>query len=110
MLTSLSSSFTTLLLSLLDTPAYANLTTQFANEVFNPSTPDDPSVRYYSVGARVDGVGIWHPLWFPKMVMDGAEEKAKKQGSSGSHRSVEQGNDGLGSVQSAKWGGKPWRG
>ncbi|KXN83148.1 Lipase 2 [Leucoagaricus sp. SymC.cos] len=84
---SLPSSFTTLLLSIVDSPAYSNLTTTYLNNVFNPATPDDPKVKYFSVASRLPGVSIWHPLWFPKIVLD-----------------EEWGNDGLVTVQSAKWG------
>ncbi|TFY76123.1 hypothetical protein EWM64_g7893, partial [Hericium alpestre] len=52
-LSALPSSFTTLLLSMFDSPAYANLTTSYLNTVFNPHTPDDPRVRYFSVAGRV---------------------------------------------------------
>jgi triacylglycerol lipase len=73
-----------------DSPAYANLTTTYLNEVFNPRTPDDPHVRYFSVAGRVDALNIWHPLWLPKLVLDGADSG--------------EGNDGLVSVHSARWG------
>ena len=101
-LASLPSSFTTLLLSILDTPAYANLTTSYVNDTFNPSTPDDPRVRYYSVGATIDNLSVLHPLYFPKMVIDRAEEKAKKAGLQSNSKNW--GNDGLVSVNSAQWG------
>lgn len=48
----LSASVTGYLLDLLDSPAYANLAPAFLRDVFNPSTPDDPSVKYYSIAAR----------------------------------------------------------
>ncbi|KAG5636088.1 hypothetical protein H0H81_009136 [Sphagnurus paluster] len=121
-LSSLPSSFTTLLLSIVDSPAYANLTSNYLNDIFNPSTPDDPSVKYFSVAGRMAGVSIWHPFWLPKMVLDGVEEKHR-----GRLRTIwqqemgvdmvkndtntplwaqerEWGNDGLVTVQSAKWG------
>jgi len=73
-----------------DSPAYANLTTTYLNEVFNPRTPDDPHVRYFSVAGRIGALNIWHPLWLPKLVLDGADGG--------------EGNDGLVSVHSARWG------
>jgi triacylglycerol lipase len=121
-LSSLPSSFTTLLLSIVDSPAYANLTSNYLNTVFNPKTPDDPDVKYWSVAGRMSqSVSVWHPFWLPKMVLDGVEEtereKLKKlwENSSvgqnwGDHNiplwanEREWGNDGLVTVQSAKWG------
>ena len=115
-LSSLPSSFSTLLLSLIDSPAYANLTTSYLNDVFNPSTPDDPRVKYFSVASRADGMSIWHPLWLPKMVLDDAEREAKERlkgaaadASYGSttppwEQEDEWGNDGLVTIQSARWG------
>lgn len=106
-LSSLPSSFTTLLLSLLDSPAYANLSTAYLNNVFNPATPDDPHVKYFSVAGRVSSMNIWHPLWLPKMVLDGYEQRQRE------HRGEEWqfedggdrwGNDGLVTVKSARWG------
>ncbi|KAF8133888.1 alpha beta-hydrolase [Boletus edulis] len=115
-LATLPSSFTTLLLSLLDSPAYANLTTSYLNDVFNPSTPNDPRVKYFSVASRIDEMNIWHPLWFPKMVLDDAERKARERLKAAvrntSHSASippweqehEWGNDGLVTVRSARWG------
>jgi len=87
---SLPSSFTTFLLGMFDPPAYANLTTTYLTETFNPRTPDDPRVRYFSVAGRTGGLNIWHPLWLPKLVLDDADGG--------------EGNDGLVSVHSARWG------
>ncbi|CDO72176.1 hypothetical protein BN946_scf184970.g28 [Trametes cinnabarina] len=102
------SSFTTLLLSLLDSPAYANLTSTYLNTIFNPSTPNDPSVKYFSVAGRISNLSIWHPLWLPKMVLDGFEEKERARlretGDPLADRDSEWGNDGLVTLQSAKWG------
>lgn len=71
-----------------DEPAYAHLTTNFCNDYFNPNTPDDPSVKYYSYGAAAQ-LPAWSSLlgvpW--QMVQD-------KEGD----------NDGFVSVKSAKWG------
>uniref|UniRef100_A0A8H7XKG4 Alpha/beta-hydrolase n=1 Tax=Psilocybe cubensis TaxID=181762 RepID=A0A8H7XKG4_PSICU len=123
-LSSLPSSFTTLLLSIVDSPAYANLTSNYLNDVFNPRTPDDPSVKYWSVAGRMsaDSVSVWHPFWLPKMVLDGVEEKererlkrewddlvhthgqTKGKGTPLWANEREWGNDGLVTVQSAKWG------
>lgn len=105
---SLPSSFTTLLLSLLDSPAYANLTTSYLNTVFNPNTPDDPSVKYFSVAGRTGGMNVWHPLWLPKLVLDGFEERERSRLRERAHPLAELerewGNDGLVTVQSARWG------
>lgn len=118
-LTDLSSSFTTLLLSLVDTPAYFNLTTSFLANHFNPLTPDNPRVKYFSVAGRLSNANIFHPFWFPKMVLDGVEEKERRRLKEESERSPgsevmkerplwardeEWGNDGLVPIQSAKWG------
>lgn len=117
-LASLPSSFTTLLLSIVDSPAYANLTSAYLNDVFNPATPDDPSVKYFSVAGRMAGVSIWHPFWLPKIVLDGVEEKHRASlraaweqdtttTDSGRPLWAQErmwGNDGLVTVQSAKWG------
>ncbi|KAH8086003.1 alpha/beta-hydrolase, partial [Cristinia sonorae] len=106
-LASLPSSFTTLLLSLFDSPAYANLSTSYLNSVFNPSTPDDPKVKYFSIAGRISSMNVWHPLWLPKMVLDGFEEKEKEKGRILSPSLSEHerwGNDGLVTVQSARWG------
>jgi triacylglycerol lipase len=71
----------------LGTGAFKQLTRQFMIETFNPKTPDDPSVQYFSYGA------IAHPYFFsafrlPHRVMDKLEGP----------------NDGLVSVMSARWG------
>ncbi|KAF7799445.1 hypothetical protein EIP86_010680 [Pleurotus ostreatoroseus] len=106
-LAALPSSFTTLLLSLLDSPAYANLTSTYLNTVFNPHTPDDPHVRYFSVAGRIGGMNIWHPLWLPKMVLDGYEARERERLGDQWHPldgGTRWGNDGLVTVQSARWG------
>ncbi|EJD51017.1 alpha/beta-hydrolase [Auricularia subglabra TFB-10046 SS5] len=91
-LASLPSSFTTVLLGLIDSPAYSNLTTYFLKNQFNPSTPDLKDVKYFSVAGRITSVSILHPLWLPKLILDAA--CAPSEG----------GNDGLVSVRSARWG------
>ncbi|KAG6844064.1 hypothetical protein H0H87_010062 [Tephrocybe sp. NHM501043] len=110
------SSFTTLLLSLVDSPAYANLTSNYLNRIFNPRTPNDPTVKYFSVAGRMGGVNIWHPFWLPKMVLDGVEEKHRAKLRAIWEEELnplgdtplwaqerEWGNDGLVTVQSARW-------
>jgi triacylglycerol lipase len=88
------------LLNIFDSPAYANLTTSFCRD-FNPETPDDPRVKYVSVAGRTSKMSVLHPLWFPKLVLDAAAEKGYPPDDSGKDY---EGNDGLVSVKSAKWG------
>ncbi|KAF9277384.1 hypothetical protein BGZ68_009331 [Mortierella alpina] len=73
---------------LVDTPAYANLTTTYCNDVFNPNTPDDPRVSYYSYGGSVPQIPIWAPLGFSYDIVKAREGD----------------NDGLVSTKSARWG------
>ncbi|KAG4305864.1 hypothetical protein PORY_000774 [Pneumocystis oryctolagi] len=73
----------------MDTPAYANLTTTYLKESFNPFILDSLGVKYYSFAAVTPPVPIWHPLYLPNYVVSQAE---------GIH------NDGLVSVESATWG------
>ncbi|ORX56964.1 alpha/beta-hydrolase [Hesseltinella vesiculosa] len=71
-----------------DTPAYANLTTDYCDQIFNPSTPDDPMVSYYSYTARAT-VTPWSSLLFlPWQLIHQAEGD----------------NDGIVSVKSGQWG------
>ncbi|KAL7746588.1 hypothetical protein RI367_008115 [Sorochytrium milnesiophthora] len=72
---------------LLDTPAYANLTTHFCKEVFNTQVHNDPQVEYLSYGAHYD-IPFWAPLRIPYEIIQ------RREGP----------NDGLVSVESAKWG------
>ncbi|GAA5806809.1 hypothetical protein MFLAVUS_000157 [Mucor flavus] len=75
------------LIGLVDTRAYANLTTDYCTNSFNPNTPNDPSVSYYSYGANASFPN-WSLLNMPsKWIKD-------REGM----------NDGLVSVNSAKWG------
>ncbi|KAI8372035.1 Alpha/Beta hydrolase protein [Choanephora cucurbitarum] len=75
-------------LNWLDEPAYANLTTSFCNDHFNPNTPDDASVQYYSYGASAS-ISAWSSLLgLPYQTV------YEKEGE----------NDGIVSVKSAKWG------
>ncbi|GAA6034122.1 hypothetical protein JCM8097_000706 [Rhodosporidiobolus ruineniae] len=98
----LSVSVTSYLLDLLDSPAYANLTPSFLRDAFNPSTPNREDVKYYSIAARTDKIPIWHPLWLPKLVLDGAEAARVAQGVAAPPEW--RGNDGLVSLDSARWG------
>lgn len=69
--------------------AFAQLTTEYMAEEFNPKTPDDPNVRYFSYGAMVkDKPPLLSPFRLSHRVIE--------------HR--EGPNDGLVSVKSSKWG------
>ncbi|KAL1406566.1 hypothetical protein Q8F55_008272 [Vanrija albida] len=102
-LASFTSGLTNYLLKIFDSPAYSNLTTAYLRDVFNPSTPDDPNVKYMSVAGRLAKMSVLHPLWFPKLVLDSAAEKGFPAGETAPGQQY-QGNDGLVSVSSAKWG------
>ncbi|KAH8687887.1 Alpha/Beta hydrolase protein, partial [Tricladium varicosporioides] len=69
------------------TGAFNQLTRKYMRERFNPSTPDLPGVRYFSYGATFDPGFL---SWFrqPHSIVDKFEGP----------------NDGLVSVESAKWG------
>lgn len=72
----------------LGTDAFAQLTTQYMRDTFNPLTPNVDTVRYFSYGATTPTPALWSPFWL-------------------SHRLVrrrEGANDGLVSVQSSRWG------
>jgi len=99
-LTGFTSAMSKYLLNIFDSPAYSNLTTAYLRE-FNSQTSDDPNVKYISVAGRNNKLSVLHPLWFPKLVLDAAAEKGYPKDDSG--KSYE-GNDGLVSVKSAKWG------
>ncbi len=81
----------TMLARTIDCPAYANLTTAYCNQVFNPMTPDSPDVKYFSFAASApqSAFPLWHPLYLPHQVVSQAGGTV---------------NDGLVSVESAKWG------
>ncbi|KAI9639042.1 putative lipase 2 [Dioszegia hungarica] len=96
-------SLTSYLLNIFDSPAYANLTTSFARDHFNPANPDSPDVKYMSVAGRVSKLSVLHPLWFPKLVLDAAAENGYGEDSPGGIKGY-LGNDGLVSVHSAQWG------
>ncbi|CAE6471383.1 unnamed protein product [Rhizoctonia solani] len=116
LITSLPQNLTTMLLALLDSPAYANLTTSYLHNTFNPNTPDIPGVKYYSVGARArDDMSVFHPLWLPKTILDAAESQnlGKTPEWGGEFQDVDgwagvkrkwRGHDGLVSVASSRWG------
>lgn len=96
-------SLTSYLLNIFDSPAYANLTTAYLRDHFNPSTPDSSAVKYTSVAGRVNKLSVLHPLWFPKLVLDAAAENGYGEDSPGGIKAY-LGNDGLVSVHSAQWG------
>jgi triacylglycerol lipase len=72
----------------LSTGAFAQLTTSYMRDEFNPVVRDDPGVRYFSYGAMMDAPPLLSPFRIPKRIIDGVEGV----------------NDGLVSVQSARWG------
>lgn len=69
--------------------AFSQLTQKYMVEEFNPKTPDDPSVRYFSYGAMVKDRP---PLLSPFRLSHGIIQKREGP------------NDGLVSVESSKWG------
>jgi len=69
------------------TGAFSQLTRKYMAEEFNPKTPDDPTVRYFSYGATVHPT-IWSAFRQPHRIVEKFEGL----------------NDGLVSVQSSKWG------
>jgi triacylglycerol lipase len=71
----------------IETGAFSQLTRKYMTEEFNPATPDDPNVRYFSYGATCHPT-IWSMFRRSGQIVE-AEEGA---------------NDGLVSVDSAKWG------
>ncbi len=108
LLSSISGSFSNYMLSILDQPAYAMLSTRYMAEVFNRTVPDSKQVEYFSIAARVRKLPVWHPLWLPKLILDAAAESrtagGEVDGSGDALGGALQGNDGLVSVRSAKWG------
>lgn len=102
-LSSFPGALTKYLLNIFDTPAYQCLRTDYLRDHFNPATPDDPNVRYFSAAGRVNKLSVLHPLWFPKLVLDSAAEKGYPDNETPKGQAYE-GNDGLVSVASAKWG------
>ena len=74
-------------------------------EEFNPKVPDIPSVKYWSVAARTNTMSFFHPLWLPKLIVDSFQEKQRQQPLDPAQSArIDWGNDGLVTVQSAKWG------
>ena len=71
----------------IDSIAFHNLSTNFMINEFNPSTPDHPAVAYFSYGAQAD-IPVWSPLGVSCSIL----------------KNLEGPNDGLVSVNSAKWG------
>ena len=57
-----------------------------------PSWHDDLRVCYFSIAGRMGALNIWHPLRFPKVMLDSAADATDAAG-----------NDGLVSVDSARW-------
>ncbi len=72
----------------MDTGAFEQLGRAYMTEKFNPETPDDPDVRYFSYGARMDPPPLLSPFRYSHNVI------ANQEGP----------NDGLVSVASSKWG------
>ncbi|KAH3766552.1 alpha/beta hydrolase [Pelomyxa schiedti] len=68
-------------------PAIQDLTTSHMINSFNPSTPDSPNVHYFSVAGSTD-IPLTNWMKYPATVL------FKEEGP----------NDGLVSVESAKWG------
>lgn len=71
----------------ISTGAFKQLTTKYMREEFNPKTPDVPGVRYFSYGATVQP-SLWSAFRQPHRVVE----------------RMEGANDGLVSVESARWG------
>ena len=67
--------------------AFSQLTRKYMREDFNPNTPDVPGVRYFSYGATLDP-RIFSVFWQSHKIVE------KEEGA----------NDGLVSVESARWG------
>lgn len=72
-----------------ETGAFEQLTTSYMSETFNPNTPDNPDVRYFSYGAAVEP-SIWSVFRLSHKILAEAEGP----------------NDGLVSVASSRWGGE----
>ncbi|KAJ9056382.1 hypothetical protein DSO57_1033613 [Entomophthora muscae] len=71
-----------------DVPAYSHLTSDYCLNKFNPTTPDSPDVAYYSYNAYLDNMHRLSMLHFPWSIINEREGR----------------NDGLVSLESAKWG------
>lgn len=70
------------------TGAFAQLTTKYMAKEFNPKTPDVEDVRYFSYGAMMVRPGLFSAFRQSWKIMEGLEGD----------------NDGLVSVNSARWG------
>ena len=69
------------------TGAFGQLTRRYMHEEFNPKTPDVDGIRYFSYGATVTPT-FWSAFYGPHKIVERLEGP----------------NDGLVSVDSAKWG------
>ena len=49
-------------------------------KIFNSRTPDDTQIHYFSVAGCTESLNIWHPLWLPKVVLDGANGREGNDG------------------------------
>lgn len=72
----------------METGAFEQLTQRYMTEEFNPRTPDDPGVRYFSYGAMMDQPPLFSPFRLSHRIIS----------------DIEGPNDGLVSVTSSKWG------
>ncbi|KAI0146944.1 Alpha/Beta hydrolase protein [Xylariaceae sp. FL1272] len=72
----------------MQTDAFDQLTSTYMNEKFNPHTPDDPDVRYFSYGAMMERPPLFSPFRQSHAIMS----------------RIDGPNDGLVSVASAQWG------
>lgn len=72
----------------MDTGAFQQLTRSYMAEKFNPQTPDDPNVRYFSYGAMMEQPPLLSPFRYSHGIVS----------------DVEGPNDGLVSVTSSQWG------
>lgn len=72
----------------METGAFEQLTSTYMNEKFNPNTPDDPDVRYFSYGASTHRLPLLSPFRQSLKIIS----------------RIEGPNDGLVSVTSSQWG------
>ncbi|ORY62991.1 Alpha/Beta hydrolase protein [Pseudomassariella vexata] len=72
----------------METGAFSQLTQKYMSNDFNPKTPNDPDVRYFSYGAMMGRPPILSPFRLSHTVLNDLEGP----------------NDGLVSVKSSKWG------
>ncbi|KAH8670827.1 putative triacylglycerol lipase [Xylariales sp. PMI_506] len=71
-----------------ETGAFSQLTQKYMSQEFNPKTPDNPDVRYFSYGAMMERPSLFSPFRQSQRVLEKLEGP----------------NDGLVSVQSSMWG------